>query len=105
MVCGRGCSFGWDVRCCCEPGCDKKNTMKQFNNCPKKLDTIYFHMGNDYNVYNYLEDVKDINYKTIRNATKMIHRGIQLNCMECSDLLMMIKNDKADYDDYCLSLH
>jgi len=102
MACGRGCSVGWDVRCCCEPGCLKKNTTKQFKNCPKKLDTLYFHFFNDYNVYKYLENVKDINYKTIRHATRMIHRGITLNNMECIDLLMMIEDNIDDDDDYIL---
>ena len=59
-------------------------------------------MGNDYNVYKYLEDVKDRNYTTIRHATKMIHRGITLNSMECIDLLMMLEDDKSDDDDYIL---
>ena len=50
--CNRGCSSGWDVRCCCELNCPKKNTNEQFNDCPMKLNTIYFHIGNDYGLYN-----------------------------------------------------
>ena len=55
LVCGRGCNESWDVRCCCELDCKKKNTNKQFYNCPVKLQTIYFHLGNDYDLYNAVE--------------------------------------------------
>ena len=105
MACGRGCRDNLDIRCCCEPGCPKKNTIKQFNNCPKKLDTLYFHLTNDYRTYERIELIDEIDIKSVRELVKMIHRGIQLNSMECLDLCEMINNEKEDYDDYCLSLH
>ena len=58
--CGRSCNESWDVRCCCEPGCPQKNTMKQFNNCRQKIDTLYCHIGNNYDAYKYLEQRKEL---------------------------------------------
>lgn len=56
VSCQRGCSGNWDVRCCCELNCPKKNTNKQFYNCPMKLSTITFHLGNDYGLYTHAEN-------------------------------------------------
>ena len=99
MACGRGCSFGWDVRCCCEPNCLKKNTTKQFNNCPKKLDTIYFHLLNEYEIYTKIELIDELDIKTVKQLVKMLHRGIKLTDEECIDLICMI-NDELESDDY-----
>lgn len=69
--CGRSCNESWDVRCCCEPGCPQKNTMKQFNNCIRKIPTLYFHIGNNYEAYNCLikrdELLKKQNEEKIKN--------------------------------------
>jgi len=46
------CNNSYDVRCCCELNCKSKNSNKQFYNCPMKLSTIYFTLGNDYDLYN-----------------------------------------------------
>lgn len=54
--CGRGCSDGWDVRCCCELNCPKKNSNLQFQLCPVKNSTIYFHIGNDSFLYELAEN-------------------------------------------------
>ena len=98
MSCGRGCSDGWDVRCCCEPNCNNKNTTKMFNNCPMKLSTIHFTLGNDYNVYKYLEPLEVIDCKAVRHATKMIHRGIILTDDECNQILDFMIKEWEGYD-------
>ena len=65
MSCNRGCSGNWDVRCCCELNCPKKNTNKQFYNCPMKINTIKFHLGNDIGLYNTVcNDEWDVIQKT-----------------------------------------
>ncbi len=50
--CGRGCSNGWDVRCCCEPDCHRKNTVEMLRACPMRVSTMVFHMGNNQDWYN-----------------------------------------------------
>lgn len=45
--CGRGCREGWDVRCCCEPNCPKKNSHAQFLRCPMRIETMVFHITNN----------------------------------------------------------
>ena len=47
-TCGRGCLPDWDIRCCCEPNCPAKNSMKQFNACPQKVETLFGHITNEY---------------------------------------------------------
>ena len=49
--CGRGCTNGWDVRCCCEALCPKKNTVEQLRVCPMRVSTMVFHLGNDSDLY------------------------------------------------------
>lgn len=56
MSCDRGCSDYYDVRCCCELNCKKKNSNAQFFRCPMRLNTIYFHIGNNYDLYKYAEN-------------------------------------------------
>lgn len=51
LNCGRGCSTGWDVRCCCEFNCPAKNSNLQFHRCPMMINTVVFHIGNDYGLY------------------------------------------------------
>ena len=53
--CGRGCQSDWDVRCCCEPNCKEKNTMKQFNKCKQKTNTLHCCLFNDSYTYNLLD--------------------------------------------------
>lgn len=60
MFCGRGCNDSFDVRCCCESNCQQKNTITQFNKCSQKISTLYFHIGNNYNVYSFLENRNNI---------------------------------------------
>ena len=50
--CGRGCRNGFDVRCCCEPNCHRKNTVEMLRACPMRVSTMVFHMGNDQELYN-----------------------------------------------------
>ena len=52
MNCGRGCTNGWDVRCCCEFNCPQKNSNLQFKRCNMKINTIIFTIGNDSELYN-----------------------------------------------------
>ena len=49
-TCGRRCQPNWDVRCCCELNCPKKNTSKQFYCCPQRIQTYSFHVSNDYDL-------------------------------------------------------
>ena len=56
MTCGRGCSGNWDVRCCCEYNCPAKNSNLQFYRCPMMINTICFHMDNDYELYMCVEE-------------------------------------------------
>ena len=54
--CNRGCNPNYDVRCCCELNCRRKNSNIQFQNCPMRISTIYFHITNDYDMYTEIED-------------------------------------------------
>lgn len=56
MTCGRNCKPTLDVRWCCEYNCSKKNTNMQFFNCPQKIATICFTLGNDPELYKKLEE-------------------------------------------------
>ena len=47
-ACKRGCKSNTDIRCCCEPNCLNKNSMKQFNLCPQKINTLIYIIFNDY---------------------------------------------------------
>ena len=47
-ACKRGCKSNTDIRCCCEPNCLNKNSMKQFNVCPQKISTLIYIIFNDY---------------------------------------------------------
>ena len=100
MACDRNCSFGWDVRCCCEPNCPKKNTTTQFNNCPKKLDTLHFHLLNDYRTLEKMELMDNLDVRGLKQLVRMIHRGIKLSNEECYDLLEMIEDDRDDGNTY-----
>jgi hypothetical protein len=66
-MCGRGCDQDWDVRCCCELDCPSKNTNEQFYKCPMKLNTIHFHIGNDFIYYQYANSNKWDKIKEIFN--------------------------------------
>ena len=69
--CGRGCAPDWDYRCCCEPGCPTKNTMKQFNDCPMAVLVSAFAIENV--AYEGMPDVLR-KYETLTRAkfTKVI---------------------------------
>ena len=41
----------WDVRCCCELNCPKKNSKNQFLACPVNHYTMAFTIGNDSKLY------------------------------------------------------
>lgn len=56
MDCGRGCKENWDVRCCCEFNCPAKNSNLQFYRCNMMINTIVFHIGNDYSLYSMAEE-------------------------------------------------
>jgi len=105
MACGRNCSDGWDVRCCCEPNCLEKNTTNQFNKCPKKLDTLFFHLLNDYRTLEIIEERKaDMTMdffcpSIIRKIVKVLHKGIKSTNDECIDLKIMLY-DEPESDDY-----
>jgi hypothetical protein len=72
MSCGRYCKFNWDTRCCCEPNCPKKNSITQFNNCSQKINTLYFHIFNNYDIYTFLEMRNNILNKLIYYYIKTI---------------------------------
>lgn len=55
-TCGRGCNTNWDVRCCCEFNCPAKNSNLQFYRCPMMINTIVFHIGNNYELYSMAEE-------------------------------------------------
>ena len=67
-MCGRGCDQDWDVRCCCELDCPSKNTNEQFYKCPMKLNTIHFHIGNDFIYYQYANSNKWDKIKELINT-------------------------------------
>ena len=67
-TCGRGCSQNWDVRCCCELNCPAKNSLLQFHNCPMRLNTTYFCIGNDREIYKLAENN---NWKPIKRIFGM----------------------------------
>lgn len=50
-TCGRGCNPNTDIRVRCELDVPKKNSKRQFYNCPMKIDTYVFHALNDYDTY------------------------------------------------------
>ncbi len=52
MNCGRGCDINFDVSCC-EFNCPAKNSNLQFKRCNMKINTIYFKIGNDVELYNW----------------------------------------------------
>ena len=45
------CAENTDVRACCEPNNKNKNSIKQFNKCRQKINTLYILVFNDYNIY------------------------------------------------------
>ena len=47
-ACKRGCKNNTDIRCCCQPTCLNNNSMKQFNVCPQKINTLIYIIFNDY---------------------------------------------------------
>ena len=96
MACGRLCNDDWDVRCCCEPNCPTKNSMKQFNKCKQKIGTLYFALFNDYSTYKYIESCNGcVKKNDIRLACDMLGRGIKLSKKECVELVELI----SDRDD------
>lgn len=67
-TCGRGCQQNWDVRCCCELNCPAKNSLLQFHKCPMRLNTTYFCIGNDREIYKLAENN---NWKPIKRIFGM----------------------------------
>ena len=73
-TCGRGCQQSWDVRCCCELNCPKKNSNEQFYNCPVKLNTAYFHIGNN---FKYCEYANNDDWKKITKNFKLNNKELE----------------------------
>ena len=86
MSCERNCKPTWDVRCCCEYNCPKKNTNKQFFSCPQKIPTICFSLGNDYALYKKVE-TGDWSY---------IKKYFKLNKKELEELKDMKREEDED---------
>lgn len=49
-----GCTDNMDIRARCEPNAPRKNTIKQFNKCGQKINTLYELIFNEYEIYNFL---------------------------------------------------
>ncbi len=52
LNCGRGCSVGFNVRCCCEPFVPNKNTIEMLRACPMRINTMVFLLSNCPDRYN-----------------------------------------------------
>ena len=68
-----------DIRARCEPNAPRKNSIKQFNKCPQKVDTLHELIFNDYDIYYFLVNRNVFLNKCFYNKFKILLLNTSIN--------------------------
>jgi hypothetical protein len=82
------CKPEWDIRSKCEPECIQKNSLKEFNVCPERINTMIFWIENQYDLYQRAE----------KNDFSFLRDKYNMSEQDIAEVIKLYKESNSESD-------